>query len=632
MKSLNVAVVGGGPAGLLLARMLRLRDPSGAVTVYERNPPDAAFGFGVVLSDRTMGRLRAADPATSQLLAEASVGWTGMRLTRRGEVVQYNGHPLSAISRKTLLRILQDQAAAAGATLRFGVDIRGDAELSGLADGHDLVALASGANCVLRGLHQPRFGTTAAEGGGRYIWFGTTTPFRQVSFAFEATGGSVFAAHAYPYETGLATYIVTTDDDSWRAARMDDSTESCQRPGDSDHYSRQVLERVFHDHLKGGELLANNTKWTSFRVVRNRRLSAGSMVLLGDAAHTAHPSVGSGTKLAIEDAIVLAGELCSRPTVTEALTAYEHDRRPAIERTQQLAEPSMRWWESYPARMSLDLRQLGFHYLTRTTALGYAGLARRDPKAVSEVERWFEACHGSVTSPAPHAAAVRFGLGGAMLRNRIVTVIGADVTPSHLAGLCRDSGLVVLDPVGDSESWRPAAAKAKDLGTATALAVRLDDRAVAARAAAGGIGFLYAPLDPSGQDPAAGLPRLRAEADAAGLAGLAAGLRVPRAAPWTTDGQRFLAWCDRLSADVVAFVVTCDDLTEQWERLLAYADLMRARTGVATCVPAPQAWTVPADGITDGDMWAARLQVALLSGRADLICLDLRAKRRPSAS
>jgi hypothetical protein len=399
------------------------------------------------------------------------------------------------------------------------------------------------------------------------------------------------------------------------------------------------MEELFRDHLGGSELLVNNTKWTSFRVIRNRRLSAGSVVLLGDSAHTAHPSVGSGTKLAMEDAIALADSLCTGETVPGALAAYERERRPAIERTQRLGEPSMRWWETYRTRIHFDLGQLGFHYLTRTTALGYAGIRRRDPDAVARLERWFAASRQSSGSPPsrpspsrpppPHAAAAGFTLGPAVLPTRLVTILPAGLTPSRLAELTRRSGLIVLDPAADRASWRDAAVQARRHGTPAALTAGLnagtaaESAAAADLAAAAQVPFLYVELDRPCPDSIAWTQTLVSSAEQGALFGVTAGLRVPRAPLRTAAGERFAAWCGELAdTGVVALLLMCAE--DDWEQLLDYADLVRARTRIPVCVSAPPAWTMPEAGFTEADIWSSRLHTALLSGRADLIARDLR--------
>ncbi|HEY3873365.1 MAG TPA: FAD-dependent monooxygenase [Actinocrinis sp.] len=385
MRSLRVTVVGGGPAGLFLASLLRTADPSGEVTVYERNAPDATFGFGVVLSARTMTRLRAADPLIWSRLVAAGVDWDGIEFHRGGRTVSYAGHPLTAISRRTLLRILQERADATGARLVFGTEV--DASVADA--GADVVVLAAGANCALRDAWRERFGTSAEGGGGRYIWCGVEMPFDRLSFCFADGPAGSLSAHAYPYAAGLATYIVTTDEESWRAAMPHAVAGAPGRPGESDEVSLRALSEAFRDHLGGRALIGNNSRWAEFQVIRNARFGDGNRVLIGDAAHTAHPSVGSGTKLALDDAAALADALLAEPSVPAALARYEAERRPAVERSQAFAEPSMRWWEGYRERLYLELPQLGFHYLTRTSALDYSRLRRRDARAVDQAEQHF---------------------------------------------------------------------------------------------------------------------------------------------------------------------------------------------------------------------------------------------------
>ncbi|MFI6509044.1 FAD-dependent monooxygenase [Streptosporangium sp. NPDC050855] len=383
MRRLHVDVAGGGPGGLFLARLLMLADPSSSVRVHERNGPDDTFGFGVVFSGRTMSSIRAADPETHELILRAGVSWSDMELRLPGASLRYGGYGFTAVSRHTLLRILQRQAVRAGAEVRFHRELRLD------PDGGPgrVTVLADGAGSANRGRWAGRFGTTVETGAARYVWFGTEAPFDAVTFPFVPTEYGVFAAHAYPYGEGVSTFIVEADERTWRNAGMDAPVEA----GLTDDRSRRMLAEVFAEHLGGRPLIGNGSRWHTFRVVRNARWSAGNAVLLGDAAHTAHFSVGSGTKLAMEDAIALADALHRAGRPGEAFAAYEAVRRGPVARTQTLAGRSMRWWETFGRRMHMPPHRFGMHFITRTGAITYAGLSRRHGDRIAEAEAEFTA-------------------------------------------------------------------------------------------------------------------------------------------------------------------------------------------------------------------------------------------------
>jgi 2-polyprenyl-6-methoxyphenol hydroxylase-like FAD-dependent oxidoreductase len=638
VKSLKVAVVGAGPAGLFLARLLRLRDAGSKVAVYERNPPDATFGFGVVFSDRTLEALRAADPQTLRRIDEASVRWTDMELNRNGHVVSYAGHGLTGIARSTLLRILREQALDVGAELRFEYEFR-PPDLQRTAD---VVVLASGVNCAIRDAYAGEFGTTAQDGGGKYIWFGTRARFGKVSFCFVANELGSFAAHAYPYGDGLSTFIVTSDARSLRGTGMDLSTEACLEPGRSDLHSQRLMEEMFRDHLGGASLLVNNTKWSSFRVIRNRSFWHQNMVLAGDAAHTAHPSVGSGTKMAMEDSVALTAALLDSDSTAAAFASYERTRRPAIERTQRLAAPSMTWWETFGTRMHADLRQLGFHYLTRCGAISYAGLRRRDPVAIDELESWF----GSVAPPAHAGGLIHAGPDGTRAapdrpRCHAITVpveiAGQVVLPSRLASVlpasavatgAGDGGLVIADwarthrwppsGAGAARAWGAVADRVREHGGVPAARIRYGDAALAGLAHATGMALLEVALPreagpPGAECPDLGIPFTETPVIVA--------VDCPPEPPWTAAGDRFAQWCRRLAGSgACAFHLGPAGEVEPgaaWRHLVDHADRIRAETRLPVLVDAPRVPARP-DGTPDLDDWSIQLHMTILSGRADV--------------
>lgn len=382
MRSL---VVGGGPAGLYFGVLAKQADPTREITVVERNGPDDTFGFGVVFSERTLSSLRAHDPATYDAIAAALVRWDTIDVRHRGRALRSRGHGFSAIARQRLLTILQRRATEVGVDLRFRTEFD---DLGGGAD-HDLVLAADGVNSRLRAAREQAFGPRIEMGAAKYIWFGTSRVYDSFYFAFEQNEHGAFASHAYPYGPDRSTFIVETSEAAWRAAGLDRHAGEAAAPGASDLHSRDYLAELFADHLGGGELLVNNSKWLNFPTLRNARWSDGNVVLVGDAAHTAHFSVGSGTKMAMEDAQALAQALDDEPDVPAALAAYERRRRPEVEWIQEAAGPSLAWWEHFGTYMGAELEPFMFHFLTRNPRVTRETMLRRDGDFVAAVERWF---------------------------------------------------------------------------------------------------------------------------------------------------------------------------------------------------------------------------------------------------
>jgi anthraniloyl-CoA monooxygenase len=405
---MKVACVGGGPGGLFLATLLKRGRPETEVTVFERNRPDDTFGFGVVFSDATLGGIDAADPVLSEALARHGRHWDRIEIRVKGERESCGGNGMAAVVRKTLLALLQDRARAAGAQLRFSREIRDPAELAGF----DLVVVSDGANSRFRGLFAGDFGPSASTASAKFIWFGTTHLFGGLTFIHADGPHGVFAAHAYPVSGELSTFIVETGQDSWASAGLDEFDPAAP-PGPSDEKTRAYLEELFAAEIGGHALVGNNSRWANFATRRARswrRVTAGGphWVLLGDAAHTAHFSVGSGTKMAMEDAVALAGALADDGRDIEtALEEYEAARRPDTERIQGAARPSLSWWEHFGRyARAFDPVQFGFHFLTRSITRGK--LARRDPDYVAHVDAWWRGQHGTPPLDTPfQAAAIR---------------------------------------------------------------------------------------------------------------------------------------------------------------------------------------------------------------------------------
>jgi anthraniloyl-CoA monooxygenase len=431
-QPLRVAVVGGGPGGLYFAALLKQLRPDHDVEVYERNAADDTFGFGVVLSDETLGGIEHADPVVFERMARHFARWDDIDVHYRGAVVTSGGHGFAAMNRRELLQILQRRASDLGARVHFRTEAPPLAELRD----RDLVVAADGANSRTREERAAAFDPEVRLGACRYMWLGTPLVFDAFRFFVLETEHGVLQVHAYPYSEEMSTFIVEAAEEPWRAAGLDAAEGRAFQPGESDEESVARLQELFAPVLEGHPLVANNSRWLRFPTVRTRRWRDRNLVLLGDAAHTAHFSIGSGTKLAMEDALALAACLSEQPGVEHALAAYEAERRPVVESTQRAAAASQEWFERIEQYCGQHPQQFAFNLLTRSRRVTHAGLAVRDPEFVAGVERWFG---GSGDAPPLFQP---FRLGDLELPNRVV-VSPMDMY-SSVDGLIGDFHLVHL--------------------------------------------------------------------------------------------------------------------------------------------------------------------------------------------
>ncbi|NNN20136.1 MAG: 2-polyprenyl-6-methoxyphenol hydroxylase [Acidimicrobiaceae bacterium] len=381
---MRIACVGGGPGGVFFATMAKQLSPSHEVVVFERNRADDTFGFGVVFSDATLSNLGAADPVLRNRLGASGKTWDQIEMRLKGETLRCGGNGMAAIARKELLRLLYQRASEVGVDLRFQTVV---SSLDQLRD-FDLIVASDGANSLVRSEFADSFEPVISRSSAKFIWFGTTYQFNGLTFLFEESEHGVFAVHGYPLNDSMGTFIVETDEHTWLRAGMN-RFDVTQPPGPSDMVSKDYLQALFATQTNGSELLVNNSRWANFRTIKNRGWRADNCVLLGDSAHTAHFSVGSGTKMAMEDAASLAVCISNYgEDLDAALDNYEQERRPLVEDIQASAEPSLAWWENFGKYYSaMEPPQFGFHFLTR--AISGDRVNRRDPRFFETVMRWW---------------------------------------------------------------------------------------------------------------------------------------------------------------------------------------------------------------------------------------------------
>jgi anthraniloyl-CoA monooxygenase len=412
---MDIAVIGGGPAGLFFSLLMKRRDPSHRITVLERNRPDDTFGWGVVFSDETLANIAAADPESYGEITQSFVHWDAIDIHYRGDVLTSRGHGFSGLARRRLLAILQRRAASLGVELRFGAEVNGEGALPRA----DLVLAADGANSVLRERFATVFAPKIDWRPNKFVWLGTTLHFEAFTFFFKEDAHGLWRVHAYPFDAGHSTFIVEATEATWRRAGLDGAAEDD---------TIAFCERLFAAALRGHKLLKNRAVWRSFPTVRNARWSAGNVALIGDAAHTAHFSVGSGTKLAMEDAIALADALAATPgDVPAALHAYEAARRPEVEALQRAAQASLAWFEETERYFGrLEPLEFAASLLTRSLRITHENLKLRDPAFVGRIDRWFAAKAANQSGvnvpaePAPPPMFTPFRLRDMLLMNRVV--------------------------------------------------------------------------------------------------------------------------------------------------------------------------------------------------------------------
>lgn len=372
---MRIAVVGGGPAGLYFSLLMKKHDPRHEVCVYEQNPADATYGWGVVFSDVALSFLRQSDEAFYKEFTAAHEHCAYMEIVHKGVHVQIQNNHFSRVSRVELLRVLRTTCERAGVEIRFGTRIE---NMARLASGVDLLVGADGANSTVRAEFSEQFQPALESRRNRFAWYGTHQLFHPVSLIFRETQHGVFIAHAYQYSKALSTFLVEVDPETWRRAGLHQAT---------DEESRRYCEQVFRWELGSNQLLSNRSVWFQALIVRNARWSHRNIGLIGDALRTVHFSLGSGTRMAMQDAIALHAALVTHgDDVAAAFAAFERTRRTASSEFQLAANKSLDWYETVRDRLNLDPVSFAYHYMRRTDRVTHEDLRRRDPAFVDRYE------------------------------------------------------------------------------------------------------------------------------------------------------------------------------------------------------------------------------------------------------
>ncbi|AFR34532.1 bifunctional salicylyl-CoA 5-hydroxylase/oxidoreductase [Arthrobacter sp. Rue61a] len=412
---MKIAIVGGGPGGLYFATLMKQLDPTHDITLWERNAASDTFGFGVVFSDETLGGICNADPVVAEYMSRRFARWSDIDIHFRGETLTVGGQGFAAMSRKELLELLQRRCLELGVDVRFSTPAPPIAELEA---GYDLVLGSDGINSQIRSEYAESFGPSLDQRPNKFMWLGTNQVFEAFKFFVKETEFGTMQIHGYPYSDEGSTFIVEMSEDVWQAAGFDETAHEIFPPGVSDEKAISKILSIFAEELKGYDVLANNSKWLNFTTVRNRSWRHGNIVLLGDAAHTAHFSIGSGTKLAMEDSLALAACLHEHPSFEDAVSAYESERRPVVESTQRAAQASLEWFERISQYKDQDPTQFAFNLLTRSRRITQENLRLRDPEFADAVDRKFAELQG-LPAAAP-AMFQPYRIGGLELKNRVV--------------------------------------------------------------------------------------------------------------------------------------------------------------------------------------------------------------------
>jgi anthraniloyl-CoA monooxygenase len=371
---MRIAIIGGGPAGLYFAILTKKWRPDIEIDLFERNSADDTFGWGVVFSDKTLSYLKVEDEPTHDAITRHFELWDNVDVVYRDEKIPVRGNKFSGIARLEILHILQERCRELGINLHFRAPVL---DLQPFRS-YDLVVGADGINSEVRSQFQDHFKPDLSTRTNRYIWYGTPHLFHGLTLTFRENTAGVFASHSYKFNKELSTFIVECDEETWQTAGFQDMDEDA---------TKRYLEEVFHLDLEGAPLLSNNSKWINFVLVKNRHWWHENIVLLGDSLATVHFSIGSGTKLALEDAIALFHALRLTEKIPDALIEFEAKRRPIVDEYQEAAYESLMFFENLKDYMHLDPLPFAYKLMTRSGRVDHENLRRRDPEFVSKYER-----------------------------------------------------------------------------------------------------------------------------------------------------------------------------------------------------------------------------------------------------
>jgi len=459
VRGMDIVCIGGGPGGLYFGILMKKADPTNNVTIYERNRADDTFGFGVVFSDATLEHIAAADTETYARITESFSHWDDIDVHHRGEMLRSTGHGFSGLSRKKLLEILRERCDELGVVTHFSTNVPDvTAHLSA-----DLVVAADGVNSGIREQFAEHFQPSVDWRPNRFMWLGTTRRFPAFTFYFGENEHGLFRVHAYNYDDEHSTFIVECTEETWRSAGLEHKTEA---------ENAAYCADLFADELEGHPLLTNRSIWRRFPTISCGRWSHENLVLLGDAVHTAHFSIGSGTKLAMEDGIALCRAVGEHPDLATALHRYEEERRPAVDSLQRAAQVSLDWFENterYHQRM--DPMQFTYSLLTRSMRINHTNLRMRDPEFTARVDRWFS---GGTDATPPMFAPIT--LRGLTLSNRVM-----------MSPMCQYSATD-----GNIDDWHLVHLGSRALGGAGLIMTEMTDVSADARITPGCAG-MYTP-------------------------------------------------------------------------------------------------------------------------------------------
>lgn len=371
---MRIAVLGGGPGGLYFAYLWKRRHPEAQVELFEQNPAGATWGFGVVFSEQALEFLRADDPDTADAISAEMESWSNITLNIHGDSVAIDGVGFSAIGRLKLLQALQARMTAVGVTARYDTHIKSVDDLAG----YDLIVAADGLNSLVRRTFEGDFGSSLSYASNKFAWYGTTKRFDTLSQTFVATDLGTFNAHHYRYAPDMSTFLIECDRATWQRYGFAEKTVE---------QSQAICERVFADVLGGHKLISNKSVWRNFPWVWNENWSFRNMVLIGDALHSAHFSIGSGTRLAMEDALALAKALEAEPgDLPAALARYQAERKPIVQKLVAAARTSADWYEKFPEHMKRDIMDFAYSYITRSGRIDDQRLRAMSPAFMARYE------------------------------------------------------------------------------------------------------------------------------------------------------------------------------------------------------------------------------------------------------